>query len=115
MQLWPTPLVFLCSEFSIQLSGTLMSFSRNAPLRRWTLALAALIVATALPGFAQQAPKGGPSVGPVIWHDPGDIKSKDMLNGPGGEKHHPQPPVKFLKEDKHGQNSKFDVRSEEHT
>ena len=20
---------------------------------------------------------------PAIWHDPGDIKSKDLLNGPG--------------------------------
>jgi hypothetical protein len=39
---------------------------------------------------------------PAIWHDPGDIKSKDLLNGPGGEKHHPQLPVKFLKEDNTG-------------
>jgi hypothetical protein len=48
----------------------------------------------------------------VIWTDPGDIKSKDLFNGPGGEKHRPQLPVKFLKEDKNGHNSKLDVEDD---
>jgi hypothetical protein len=100
---------FLYSEFSIQLSGTLMFFYHTAFVRRWTLALAVLVVSFAVPATAQKPAKNSSSVAPAIWHDPGDIKSKDLLNGPGGEKHHPQLPVKFLKEDKHGQNSKFDV------
>ena len=45
----------------------------------------------------------------AIWTDPGEIKSKDLFNGPGGERHRPQLPVKFLKEDPHGHNSKLDV------
>jgi hypothetical protein len=102
---------FLYSEFSIQLSGTLMSFCHNAHIRRRTLATAVLVILAAFPALAQNPAKEPSSAqhAAVLWKDPGDIKSKDLLNGPGGEKHHPQLPVKFLKEDKHGQNSKFDV------
>jgi hypothetical protein len=45
----------------------------------------------------------------VLWQDPGDIQAKDLFNGPGGEKHRPELPLKFLKEDSHGHNSKFDA------
>lgn len=45
----------------------------------------------------------------VIWIDPGDIGKKDLFAGPGGEKDEPKLPVTFVKEDKHGHNSKFDV------
>lgn len=45
----------------------------------------------------------------AIWEDPGDIRAKDLFAGPGGSKDRPQGPFKFLKEDKHGQNSKIDV------
>jgi len=89
-----------------------MSFCINGFVRRLVPALAALIlVLTALPVLGQKPAEGStPSQhASAIWHDPGDIKSKDLLNGPGGEKHRPQLPVKFLKEDKHGQNSKFEV------
>jgi hypothetical protein len=113
MQLWPAALamawLFLRPEFSIQLPGTLMPFRRYAPVRQWQLALAVLVVATALPAMGQKENGDSSSVANAIWHDPGDIKSKDLLSGPGGEKHRPQLPLKFLKEDKHGQNSKFDV------
>src|SRR5438270_13705440 len=65
-------------------------------------------------GVAATVQKPSDDIGPgrhgrAIWADPGDVKSKDLFNGPGGEKHRPQLPVKFLKEDKHGHNSKFDV------
>jgi hypothetical protein len=84
-----------------------MPFCHNIFVRQRTLAFAALVF-TAFPALGQKPSKSA-SGAPVIWHDPGDIKSKDLLNGPGGEKHRPQLPVKFLKEDRHGQNSKFDV------
>lgn len=86
-----------------------MPFCLNMHLRRRTLALALLVISCASMAPAQNPVKDSSSAAPAIWHDPGDIKSKDLLNGPGGEKHRPQLPVKFLKEDKHGQNSKFDV------
>ena len=80
-----------------------------ASFRRWQFALAVLVVTTALPAVGQKDSGESSSVAHAIWHEPGDIKSKDLLNGPGAETHHPQLPVKFLKEDKKGQNSKFDV------
>lgn len=51
----------------------------------------------------------------VIWHDPGDIRSKDLFNGPGGKERRPALPVKFLKEDSSGHNSKFDVEDSKGT
>jgi hypothetical protein len=86
-----------------------MPFCHNASVQRWTLAIAVLAISSAFPALGQKSPRDRSSGAPAIWHDPSDIKSKDLLNGPGGERHHPQLPVKFLKEDRHGQNSKFDV------
>jgi hypothetical protein len=105
LRLW----LFLRSEFSIQLPGTLMPFCRYASVRRSIAAIAALVISCAVMAPAQGPAKESSSGAPAIWHDPGEIKSQDLLNGPGGEKHRPRLPVKFLKEDKHGQNSKFDV------
>jgi hypothetical protein len=50
----------------------------------------------------------------VLWVDPGDIKSRNLFFGPGGESNQPQLPVKFLKEDLNGTSPKFDVRDEAH-
>jgi len=45
-----------------------------------------------------------------IWQDPGDIASRNLLLGPGGEKHQPKGATfKFVKEDLHGTSPKFDV------
>lgn len=45
-----------------------------------------------------------------IWHDPGDIASKDMFYGPGGQDGQPAAPFTFISEDMNGTNPKFDVR-----
>jgi len=47
---------------------------------------------------------------PVLWQDPGDIASRDLFFGQGGEKHQPKPPFIFVSEDMNGTNPKFDVR-----
>jgi hypothetical protein len=73
-----------------------------------TLLVLASLTAAPVPG-QKSAENTRRQHAPAIWADPGEIKSKDLFNGPGGEKHRPQLPVKFLKEDKHGHNSKFDV------
>ena len=44
----------------------------------------------------------------ILWQDPGDIRSKNLLLGPGGDDQ-PKPPVKFLKEDLAGHSPKFDT------
>jgi len=72
----------------------------------WLLLLFVLAASAAL-GQGNTAIQGSHPA--VLWQDPGDIKAKDMLNGPGGESHRPELPLKFLKEEGHGHNSKFDV------
>lgn len=47
---------------------------------------------------------------PVLWRDPGAITSLDLFYGQGGKDGHPVPPFKFVAEDMHGTNPKFDVR-----
>ena len=46
----------------------------------------------------------------VLWRDPGDISSKNLFYGRGGENGQPKPPFTFLDQDKHDSNPKFDVR-----
>ena len=45
--------------------------------------------------------------GAVVWQDPGNIASRDLYYGPGGEKHQPVGPFTFEKEDLDGSNPKF--------
>jgi len=46
---------------------------------------------------------------PVLWTDPGDISSKNLFYGSGGQDGQPAPPFKFLDIDKHDSNPKFDA------
>ncbi|PYV46901.1 MAG: hypothetical protein DMG94_08225, partial [Acidobacteria bacterium] len=39
---------------------------------------------------------------PILWTDPGDIRSRDLFWGSGGEDHQPALPVEFLSEDLKG-------------
>lgn len=47
---------------------------------------------------------------PVLWRQPENIGSLDLLQGQGGESHQPAAPFTFEKEAKGGSNPKFDVR-----
>lgn len=49
---------------------------------------------------------------PALWHDPGPIASLDLFYGQGGKDGQPAPPFKFVAEDLHGTNPKFDVRDD---
>jgi hypothetical protein len=46
---------------------------------------------------------------PVFWIDPGDVQSKNLFYGPGGEEGQPKLPFTYLKEDKGGTSPKFEV------
>ena len=50
----------------------------------------------------------------VLWHDPGDIASLDLLNGEGGAKDAPDPHADytFVKEDLHASSTKFYARDD---
>ncbi len=51
----------------------------------------------------------------LLWQDPGDIRSRNLFWGIGGEESQPKLPVEFLEENMHGTNPKFDVRDAEGT
>lgn len=46
---------------------------------------------------------------PILWRDPGDIKSRNLLYGPGSAELAPAAPFAFLKEEKSGESPKFDI------
>jgi hypothetical protein len=79
---------------------------------RRILPLFAAVVALSLP--LQAAPKKNAAVTdsaakPVMWEDPGDISSRDLYWGKGGEAHAPKGTFIFDKEDLDGTNPKFVV------
>ena len=47
---------------------------------------------------------------PVLWTDPGSIRSRNLFYGPGGREGEPSTPVRFLDEDSGGTSPKFNVR-----
>jgi hypothetical protein len=48
-----------------------------------------------------------PGCTPVLWRDPGDIKSRNLYYGPGGKAHEPHGTFTFEREDMQGSNPKF--------
>jgi len=62
-------------------------------------------------GFASElVSASNDSATAVLWRDPTDIATRNLLEGPGGKDHEPHPPFTFDKEDMKGSNPKFDVR-----
>jgi hypothetical protein len=51
---------------------------------------------------------------PILWRDPGEISSKNLFYGVGGEKSMPALPVKFLSEDSAGISPKFEAEDKAH-
>ena len=49
---------------------------------------------------------------PVLWRSPGDIRSRNLLYGSGGEAHAPHTTYTFVKEDMDGTSPKFIVHDE---
>jgi hypothetical protein len=83
-------------------------------LRRLVCLLA--FMASAVPG-AKEGPKGGKSgnaepghgAKALLWREPADIASRNLLFGSGGEGRQPRGPFTFIEEDMEGSNPKFDV------
>jgi hypothetical protein len=59
--------------------------------------LGALVVAA-----PKKASKSAGNGAAVLWQEPVDIASRDMVYGPGGRDHQPRGPFKFVKEDMNG-------------
>jgi len=47
---------------------------------------------------------------PVLWREPGNIRTRDLFYGPGSRALAPAPPFHFVKEVKEGTSPKFDVQ-----
>jgi len=74
------------------------------------LAVAICLVSSLNALSAAVEPKKPADPNLIMWTDPGDIKSKNLFYGPGGEENQPKLPVTFIKEDLNGHSPKFDVR-----
>lgn len=81
----------------------LPSKTTNRPL---TFLLLLLFVFLSLAAATEKKEHSGSR---LVWSDPGDIRSKDLFHGPGGEENQPKLPVKFVAEDRNGHSSKLDV------
>jgi hypothetical protein len=55
----------------------------------------------------KKATKEAVNAPPVLWEDPIDIATRDMVNGPGGPGHQPVGPFRFVREDLNGTNPKY--------
>ncbi len=61
-------------------------------------------------GKSTQTKKKEESATPVLWRNPGNIRSRDLFYGPGSKALAPVPPFRFLTEDKSGASPKFEVK-----
>ncbi len=92
-----------------------MTFSATTlpPRRRFCALLLCLYLLGLVEHASGWAQDGSSAVHPaprlVLWSDPGDIKARDLFYGPGGKKHLPQFPVRFIREEREGGSPKFDV------
>ena len=82
--------------------------------------IAVLVVSIPAPAGLKKGDKGAVGSGEitgnelvnVLWREPGDIRSRNLFYGPGGEEHSPHSTYTFEKEDLDGTNPKFVVRDE---
>ena len=76
-----------------------------------TLPLLLTLSFSALPVLAQKekAVQIAPDAKPIVWTDPGDIRSRDLFYGIGTKKDVPAGPFTFKGEDKGGTSPKFEV------
>ncbi|HZG50543.1 MAG TPA: hypothetical protein VEZ40_00285 [Pyrinomonadaceae bacterium] len=87
----------------------------NRRLLRITAVAACLLVSCASQGRAFQdkgeKKKGAPAGTPVLWQEPEDIASRNLLWGPGGARMRPNVRrLTFIKEEKGGFSKKYRVR-----
>ena len=81
---------------------------QRAIVRAVCLSLILSISFTASAKDKKKKPMGGT---PVLWQDPGDLSSRDLINGPGGEEMKPDlSHVTFIEEQTGGYSKKYRVQ-----
>jgi hypothetical protein len=84
---------------------------------RWLFILASLVIVgtLSLEGFSttkfkkRKRQHSNNKSAVILWHDPGNIRQRDLYYGPGSKALAPVPPFRFVKEVKEGGMPKFDV------
>ena len=85
--------------------------------KRWLVATAILSIIVSLAfGQAMTSAKlkktkkeHAAAANAVLWHNPGDMRRRDLYYGPGSRAQEPAPPFRFVKEVKEGGMPKFEV------
>ena len=85
-------------------------------MRRRLVALFLLCTAFTLaaPNASAETPAEGKQEA-ILWREPGDIATRNLLYGSGGAEHQPRGKMVFVDEDHAGTNPKFHVRDSEGT
>jgi hypothetical protein len=84
-----------------------MWFSMKLTVTSLLLLIAMMSFADSVQAQRQRRSKVSPRA--VLWREPGDISSRDLLYGPGSANLAPAPPFKFIEESKKGESPKFEV------
>jgi hypothetical protein len=71
------------------------------------LALSASAASKEKPAPGKKTEASGPA---LLWTEPGNLESRDLFYGPGGQKDAPAGPFTFVKEDLDGSNPKFEIK-----
>jgi hypothetical protein len=89
--------------------------------KKHILVLASMIIVLSVPGIGagKKRDKAATSEGeitssaaPVLWREPTDIASRNLLYGPGGKEHAPPSTFTFESEDMNGSNPKLVIRDD---
>src|SRR5215510_3864174 len=79
-------------------------------MRRLILSVVALsLVLTTSAHSAKRTPPPANNAA-VLWRQPSDIRTRNLLYGPGGQSGQPRAPFTFVKEDLDGSSPKFVVK-----
>lgn len=82
--------------------------------RLGALFVACTLIAVCSPGAAAETPTKA-TADVVLWDEPSNLESRNLLYGPGGEQNKPHGTMVFIEEDREGTNPKFYVRDQEGT
>src|SRR6201988_2391978 len=85
--------------------------NRASRVRIAILVFVALLIPSLETSFAKSKKKKTPTGTPILWQQPTDIGSRNLLLGPGGTSMRPDlRPIMFIKEEKGGYSKKYGVR-----
>jgi hypothetical protein len=95
-------------EFGIRIASNDVQVSQMTKVTAFALTpLLIFAVSVTVSAAPKKGAKGAANAPAILWQDPGDVTSRDMVYGPGGKDHQPHAPFKFVKEDMNGTSPKF--------